>query len=256
MVEINHAMVFEESAYDLLIICFPVYAFNAPQIVLSYVKNSTIVHHIPVALISVSGGGEITPNLACRTSIKKALIRKGYSIQYEKMLVMPSNWVIATKPCLAALLVKILPRKIAYIISELDLGVWTETNPGPVNRILSLLGRMEIVGAKIFGKKIRTNDSCNGCHVCFTNCPVANITMHNDTPVFGMKCILCLKCIYQCPTKSLSPGIGKFVVIKEGFDLKKIQETLSWDEPVDVATEAAGLLWLGVKRYLLNTDDI
>ncbi len=256
MVEIHHDMIINESDCDLLIICFPVYACNAPQIVISYVNNSHCVHQTPVALISVSGGGEITPNLACRTFLKKVLIRKGYSIHYEKMLVMPSNWVIPTKPCLAALLVSILPRKIAYIISELDLGVCIETRPGPGNRFLSLLGRMETIGAKKFGKQIRVNKACNGCRLCATHCPVTNITMHDGTPVFGMKCILCLQCIYQCPTKALSPGIGKFVVIQESFDLKKIQKTLPWDEPVDVAAQASGLLWLGVKRYLLNTDDI
>jgi len=74
--------------------------------------------------------------------------------------------------------------------------------------------------------------------------------MNNDKPVIGWKCI------YQCPNKSLSPGIRKFIVIQEGFDVKRIQETLPWDEPVDVATEAAGLLWLGVKRYRQNTSDI
>ncbi len=256
MVELHHDIAFEESDYDLLIICFPVYAFNAPQIVISYAKNTKSVHHIPAAIISVSGGGEIMPNLACRTSIKKILKRKGYLIQYEKMLVMPSNFVISTKPCLAALLIKILPIKISFIITELDLGVWVETNPGPIHLLLSLLGRIEIVGAKIFGKKIRISKSCNGCTVCFTHCPVANITMKNDRPVFGMKCILCLKCIYGCPTKSLSPGIATFVVLKEGFDIGTIQQTLPWNEPVDITSEAAGVLWLGVKRYLLNTDDI
>jgi len=256
LVEIHHDVIIEGSDCDLLIMCFPVYACNAPQIVLSSVKNAQCVHQTPVALFSVSGGGEITPNLACRTSLKKVLIQKGYSIHYEKMLVMPSNWVIPTKPCLAALLVEILPRKIAYIISELDLGISIETRPGLGNRFLSALGRMEAVGARTFGKRIRVGESCNGCRLCATHCRVATITMHDGTPVFGMNCILCLHCIYQCPIKALSPGIGKFVVIQEGFDLKKIQDTLPWGEPVDVDAQASGLLWPGVKRYLQNTDDI
>ncbi|MBI9093914.1 MAG: hypothetical protein JEY71_03420 [Sphaerochaeta sp.] len=118
IVELRHDMTHDESDYDLLVLCFPVYACNAPQIVITYVKGSQVVHHIPVALISVSAGGEMTPNLACRTSIKKELTRKGFAIHYEKMLVMPSNWVIATKPCLAALLLRILPKKIRPVRLE------------------------------------------------------------------------------------------------------------------------------------------
>ncbi|MBI9093918.1 MAG: 4Fe-4S dicluster domain-containing protein [Sphaerochaeta sp.] len=115
---------------------------------------------------------------------------------------------------------------------------------------------MEIGGAKSFGKRIKAGTSCNGCGLCSKRCPTANISMQNATPVFGKKCLLCLQCIYQCPNGSLVPGIGKFMVLQEGFDLQKIQATLPLDEPVDIDVEASGLLWFGVRRYLQDTHDI
>ena len=59
---------------DLLILLFAVHAFNAPGIVYQWIdsfpgNNNEIV---PAAVISVSGGGEMTPNTACRlSSIRK-----------------------------------------------------------------------------------------------------------------------------------------------------------------------------------------
>ncbi|WP_278146013.1 hypothetical protein [Lacrimispora saccharolytica] len=34
----------------------------------------------------------------------------------------------------------------------------------------------------------------------------------------------CLKCIYDCPSKVLSPGIMKFSVLKDGYNLKEMSE--------------------------------
>ncbi|MDF2869763.1 MAG: hypothetical protein K0R05_1338 [Anaerocolumna sp.] len=56
---------------DLLIILFPVYAFNAPKPIEKWLKRIPIVHNkAHAAVISVSGGGEISPNTACRMRTK------------------------------------------------------------------------------------------------------------------------------------------------------------------------------------------
>ena len=238
--------------YDILVLCFAVHACNAPVPVLRWAERHETVDKIPAAVVSVSGGGEVTPNLACREKIKRALSKKGFCVRYEEMLVMPSNWIVATKPALAARLLEILPEKVKVILDEFTTGVVRTVRPGLGNRFLSLIGALEPLGARTFGKRIRIGRSCNGCALCARGCPAGNISMKNGKPEFGDACVLCLRCIYGCPRKALTPGTLKFILVKEGFDLQAIAATIPWNDPVDVEAEATGYLWLGVKRYLLD----
>lgn len=256
MHELRRGVPVPQGDYDYLILCYAVHAANAPHPVREWIKYHQTVSRIPAAVISVSGGGEVTPNWACRVAVKRRLRRKGFIVEYEKMLVMPSNWIIPTKPILAARLLEVLPGKTAFIIEELAAGIHRKTRAGFGNRFLSLLGKLETPGARKFGERIEADETCNGCGICFRECPVGNITMTGDRPVFGTGCILCLNCLYRCPRKALHPGTAGFVVIEEGFDLKKIQSAPPGAELLDVAKETKGFLWLGVRRYLLSREDM
>ena len=75
--------------------------------------------------------------------------------------------------------------------------------------------------------------------------------MNNGKPEFSNNCLLCLNCIYGCPRKALTPGIGKFVVIKEGFNLNLIEKRmLGVEELESIEKLAKGYLWKGIKEYL------
>lgn len=105
-----------------------------------------------------------------------------------------------------------------------------------------------------FGKRIKANENCNGCGWCEKACPRANIALVNGTPAFNNNCLLCLKCIYGCPQRALEPGIGKFIVIKQGYNLNAIEKNNQRDELDSVEKLAKGYLWKGIKEYLLNDN--
>lgn len=105
---------------DLLILLFAVHAFNAPEIVYKWIASlPEDSRGAPTAVISVSGGGEMTPNTACRVSSIRKLEKKNYTVVYEKMVVMPSNWVVKTDDRLAIRLLEILPSKVERIADDL-----------------------------------------------------------------------------------------------------------------------------------------
>ena len=105
-----------------LVLCFVVHACNAPAPVMNWVKNLEQANNKPVVIISVSGGGEVTPNLACRIPIKRAFKKKNYDVIYEKMLVMPSNWIVETKQVLSSKILQVLPFKVSYIVNDVING--------------------------------------------------------------------------------------------------------------------------------------
>ena len=233
-----------------LILCFPVYASNAPSLVERWVSQLTpLITRTSAAVISVSGGGDMWPNRACRVGINRRLSRRGFRVEYETMLVMPSNWIVATKPSLASALLKILPWKISEILAEISCGRIRRTFPGPLDRLVSLLGRVEHPGGRIFGRHIQVMKSCNSCGICVAGCPSGNISITEKYPDFGSVCVLCLKCIYSCPRQALKPGFAKFLIIKEGYNLKSVSTEVPGNGYEAVIKEARGVLWLGLRRY-------
>jgi flavodoxin/ferredoxin len=254
MIEMIMAEDHRDMNEDMLVVLFPVHAFNAPEPVYEWIGKLEQVDHIRAVVLSVSGGGEVTPNTACRMSCIRRLQKKGYEVVYEKMIVMPSNIFVKTGDELALRLLEILPFKVEGIVKEVLSGITHRTKPDMINRFVSTIGEFEKSGTGYFGKRIRAGKDCGGCGWCEINCPRKNITIKNNKPVFGGKCILCLKCIYGCPRKALKPGICKFVVFKDGYNLCEMEKRVMVDGRSKLATEelARGYLWKGVREYLLD----
>lgn len=239
----------QEEKSDLLMIFSPVYAFRLSSIVERWVKDLSKVSNTFAAVISVSGGGEVSPNTACRVRCKQLLRARGYQLIYEKMLIMPSNFGSQAEEYLNGMLIKAVPHKVEKIVIDILSGEVNDTKPLLLDRFFSSVGKAEHFGAKIFGSCIRVSNKCNGCKLCAKKCPVKNIQMKEGIPRFRFRCIWCLKCIYACPQNALSPGILKFCVLKNGYNLKKMNEKANeqCDERHQMSKDG---LWQGVIDYL------
>lgn len=239
---------------DRLIVMFPVYAFNAPQLIPDWMKGLPSGQGKRAAVISVSGGGEMRPNTACRNKTIKILEKKGFVVDYENMLVMPSNIGVAIKAPLDKMLLDILPQKVEEIADALEHGATRRKKPYLGDRILATLGVCERIGGHYFGKRIRVGETCNGCGHCSKNCPSGNITMKDDKPLFAKSCHFCMNCLYSCPMKALTPGVLKTAMLKNGYDLNALaekpkQDTLTQEQIKELAPGAA---WVAVREYLTS----
>jgi len=145
-----------------------------------------------------------------------------------------------------------LPIVIDQITSDLLSGVCRKAKPLWIDRILSVIGKLETSGGHYWGKRIKVLEHCTECGWCAKRCPAGNITVTNGKPTFGGKCHFCLKCIYGCPSKALQPGTCKFVVIPEGYCLQDILQQPPQNYQIPVKDLKVGFFWLGVKKYLMN----
>ncbi|MFW6015150.1 MAG: EFR1 family ferrodoxin [bacterium] len=202
--------------------------------------------------MSVSGGGDVWPNSACRVGIIKKLQKKNFNITYERMLVMPSNWITSTKKQLAIRLLKVLPSKTDQIVKEVLEGKKRRTKPKIGGRILTRLFKLEKLGAKIFAKGFKVRQNCNGCGWCASSCPMNNIKMREKKPVFKWNCVACLRCIYGCPQNAIYTKIYSFIVLKEGYNLNKIEKEMFEIELEPIENINVGFLFKGVKEYLME----
>jgi ferredoxin/flavodoxin len=250
-----------ETCIDLILI-YAVHAFNAPDLVYEWLSEleeqpALAGQRKKAMIISVSGGGEILSNTACRVTAKRWLIKKGYNVVTEAMAVMPNNWMSPTPLEVSKALIEILPYKVNQWLEA-----FAQSQPNPVlrvklvDRMITRFGRLEVKGARRFGKSIKVNEACNGCGWCESHCPASNIKLMKSRgaevsrPEFGKSCDFCLGCIYGCPQKALTPGKFKFAVIPTGYPLATYQQS---SEKMLTDSELMALLkgasWNGVKRY-------
>lgn len=235
-----------------LMVLYPVYDFSAPKPVEEWIKQLQAVQQIPTAIISVSGGGEISPNTACRVSTIKGLEQKGYDVCYESMIVMPSNVFIHYHDIVSALLIKKLPVKAEEIVSDILAGKRISKKPLKIDYFFAMLGSIGRNYGKSFSKHLSVKDTCIGCSWCQNHCPRSNISMHNGKPSFGKECVICLRCVYGCPKKAISvSGFCKALILKDGYDMKTLEQSAcSLPSELSLSSIANGYLYSGVRKYL------
>lgn len=249
-----------ECAYhnsDMLIVLYPVYDFGAPKPVEEWVSKISAVTDTKAAVISVSGGGDISPNTACRTSIIKKLEKKGYDVCYENMIIMPSNVIVHYNDTISAMLLRKMPEKTKEIVSDILSGKIIRKKPLLIDKFLVKVGSIGRNYGKIFARGLKVNEDCIGCSWCEKNCPRGNITMHNGKPIFKKECVICLRCVYGCPKKAIKvTGTCKILILKEGYnlkDLKRRTEKLSGN--LSISQIPKGYIYKGIRKYLQDNRD-
>jgi ferredoxin len=241
---------------DMLLVLYPVYAMNAPKPVYDFINQLSMVKKIPAAVFSVSGGGEITPNTASRLHTIRRLEKKGYRIVYEKMFIMPANALTTTPEDISLRLIEALPAKVGSVVNDLLSEVCRRTDPNLFNRFISVIGEsLKLrIGGELFGRKIQVSRECNGCKLCARKCPMGNIKMAEGIPHFRSRCAVCLRCIYGCPKKALSPGIGKAFVLKE-YNLNRMITGMPEGSLPPLDKKRFGFAYSGLGKYLRNEDE-
>ena len=219
----------KELRADYYVLVFPVHAFNAPKTIYEWVGHLT-GNNCKTAVISVSGGGDVISNTACRNKTVKLLKERNFNVIFEEMVRMPNNWVKAPGKEKCARILSELPGKISAI-SQAVISEKTQSKTiYRIDYLISALG--EAINKKTykFGKGMKVLDSCDGCGICADNCCSSNIEIENKAatdsnpkPKFGNRCDMCLGCVYGCPQKALKPTWGAYQIDKNGYNLTRIR---------------------------------
>ena len=86
--------------------------------------------------------------------------------------------------------------------------------------MVNFIGRAEPVASRFFGIELHAKKSCTQCGLCVRECPEKNIRMTEEGKIrFGFKCLMCMRCIYNCPVNAITPRISKFIPISKGYSV-------------------------------------
>lgn len=241
---------------DKLIIMYPVYFMNAPLPVQEFAYKLEQVNGTYAAVVSVSAGGEVTPNLACRMRINAILASKGYNVVYENMLVMPANCLKKPHENVAAALLKVLPYKLQHIAADISSGKVRRPELDLASHVSTQFGRIPQKFSGLFALFFKCTDACTACGLCARSCPRDNIYVDKDRVGWEGYCAACMHCFYACPQQAIKMSlIEQKFVIAGGYNIDKLAQTadtINLSEINDIAKLHTQSSERGIRKYLLE----
>jgi ferredoxin len=192
---------------DRIVIIYPTYVMTAPEIVKKFAGKIQVSDGSDLFLFAHSGGGGAGIAI---NSIKKVFEDRKIKISNIFETTFPSN--SAVRSYSTDQLRKILEKAEDSVQKNIESLV--KGKNANILRLSILKKSSLLIGEwlAVFGGKymkfreIDVDGSCIGCSTCVKVCPVENIKLLNNRPVFSDKCEMCLACVNQCPKKSLSYG--------------------------------------------------
>ncbi len=200
------------TANDRLVLVTPTYAWRIPRIVRDHLLQ-TELRGARETWFVMDCGGEIG-NAA---KYNRALCReKGLTYMGTAQIVMPENFIamfsapeIEEARQIVAKAEPFIDRAIAAIKAG---QMFAPPRKNLYDRITSSAVNPIFYPLFVKARPFTASDACAGCGKCERLCPLNNIMLQNDRPVWGSNCTQCMACICYCPTKAIEYGkksVGK-----------------------------------------------
>ncbi len=197
---------------DKLIFVVPTYAWRIPKIIRDWIIKTNFIGAKNTWFVMTCGS-----EIGNAEKYNKQLCQiKNFTYMGTSGVVMPENYIIMFNSPNKDEIEKIFTKadveitKIANRIKE-NKPFNTPQNKlqdkfmsGPVNMLFYPM----YVKAKGF----IADDKCTNCGKCVKVCPLNNIEIKNNKPMWNKNCTHCLACISYCPTNAIEYGkktVGK-----------------------------------------------
>lgn len=209
----------EPGAWDLIGIGFPVHAMDAPQIVYD------LVNLLPKAsqkyfLFKTAGSPFLRGGSTIR--IREKLANLGWKLRHEQLYVMPPNAFGTARQSKVDKRYYRSRELAVQSASEIISGVRVRVPEAPLRTACYAFAALEKYGARQSSARWTVNADCTLCGLCAAQCPTGNITIEQGKLVFSEKCLICLRCWWNCPTRALSHKSLRLFFLKAPYKLPEI----------------------------------
>jgi ferredoxin len=192
---------------DVLGIVCPTYYMRMPRIVERFIGKLIGLESSQVFVVATVGG--VAGGVLDRFS--EAVSGRGGSLGAGFVVRMPANY-IHDADALPVFLQKRMFRnweqradKLAERVLSGDGGPPEKSNPLMTTLFARSIDRRYLRGEldPAIDANFWADDRCNGCGICVRVCPVGNIGLVDDRPVWRHQCEKCLACLQWCPQEAL-----------------------------------------------------
>ena len=188
--------------YNAIGIAYPVHAFNAPQIVVDFVRRLPKAESLDTFVFGTAGDHHWA-NFASSTLLIKILQKKGFCVFYDRPFIMPSNFIVKDDETKVRNKIDKINAEIPVVVHEIMNRVAYRQQGSSFAKAAAVIGRAEWFGLKCVKLFYADKNRCDGCGVCAAKCPNHNITIKESRAVFRWNCGLCMRCLYICPKRAI-----------------------------------------------------
>lgn len=196
----------ETADYDMLILGYPVHAFNAPAALLRFAKKLPKAEGMPAYIIR-SSGEPLRLNDASGITPGRILKKRGYVLRGECAYVMPYNIIFRHSDGMAARMWRAAELRIKEDAKRIAQGMEIKCKVNVFRRFVPFVLRIEHTAMPILGHHFRATEKCVGCGICANLCPEGNIKMVDGKPKFAKSCVGCMACAFGCPKDAMKISV-------------------------------------------------
>ncbi|MGF6376221.1 ferredoxin/flavodoxin [Clostridiales Family XIII bacterium PM5-7] len=211
LIDISTAMKRKELVYSVedgetIFFIFPIYFFGLPNIVGEFLKQVTFSNATPDVCAIVTCGGRAG---GADGMFKKMVKDKQWNVKGFYPIVMVDNYIFMFKVPLKEEQVMIERRaekELSDVITAIRFNYRTTYKSTLTSKLLTKVA-YSFYNGKCSTKKFWVRESCIGCGLCQTICPVDAITMDEGKPEWiKEQCVHCVGCINRCPVSAIEYG--------------------------------------------------
>ena len=207
---------------DLLGIGYPVHAFNAPSIVLKFVKKLPKQATKKHTFIVSTSGEPLKLNNISSLKTQSLLKRRNFTVTNEYRYVMPYNIIFRHTDTMAFRMWDVAQKLIPLDVAEMLDGKAHHLQRVFGGGFLAWILRCEHWGGRLNGQQYKVDDKCVQCQKCVNICPTKNVTIVDGKLKFGKNCLMCQRCVQLCPKDAIKMG---------WFNKWKVHGAYSFAEP-------------------------
>ena len=194
---------------DMLGIGYPVYAFNAPPIMLAFARRLPhLLKQRKRTFIFTSSGEPLKLNNISSLKLCNYLRVRRFEVTNEYHYCMPYNIMFRHSDEMALKMWQTAQELIPLDAEEILQGRKKLLERVRFGRIIAWTMRCEQWGGKLNGKLYSVSKDCISCGKCVKDCPTHNIRLTKKGKFrFGGKCLMCMRCAHFCPQNAIRIGL-------------------------------------------------
>ncbi len=189
-----------------LIFVMPTYAWRIPRIVEEWIYKTRFKGD-GNAYFVMNCGGSIGN---AKKYIKQLCKRKGFQYMGVASIVMPENYIAmydAPEESVSRQIIENANPVINKIAGMIQEGkVFPNEHSGIVDCLNSSVINTVFYPFFVKSDKFTAHDKCIGCGICVKECPLNNIHLKENKPLWGKECTHCMACICKCPKGAIEYG--------------------------------------------------
>ena len=221
------------SNYDIVGFGYPIYAFNTPQYFLKYIKKQKFskenISQMPYCFIYKNSGEVYNVNNASSYSLVKVLNKKKIYPNNEYHFVMPYNICFRFDDEIIREMLVMNNKLADILVEEVTNKIKNIQKYHLINILTSNILKIQYIGGSVNSYFYHVNDNlCDKCMACVKACPVNNIYVKKGKIRFHHKCIMCMRCSFNCHKDAFNTGILNKWRVNGKYDLKKIEKELPY----------------------------